>query len=393
MPLKARQTVILTLTGLVFVTAAFAAGFVARGVAPLPGDSYRLVHEAHLLLEEHSLADLPTPLVLERGMIRGMLQEIGDPYTVYLEPEANELETDLLTGEYAGIGAVLSRDQSGRIRLVPFPNSPAAIAGVQEGDVLLGADGQTFGPETSLEAVSAVLRGAESTPVEIRIAPRRPGDPEVRLTILRRVFPLPSVAGYLLPDDPTVGVLAITVFSDRTLQEIETAYTNLSQRGARRFILDLRGNPGGLLDSGIATARYFLDSGVVVTEQQRDGVQQTVEVESPGPAAEVPLVVIVDRATASAAEIVAAALQENGRAPLVGTTTYGKGSVQLIFELSDGSSLHVTSARWLTPAGEILDGVGLEPDIAVDPSAAATGPDPFLAAAAEWLHAQTEVEP
>ncbi|MCJ7706530.1 MAG: hypothetical protein MUO38_02815, partial [Anaerolineales bacterium] len=119
MPLKARQTVILTLTGLVFAAAAFAVGFVARGLVPLPDDSYRLVHEAHQLLEEHSLADLPAPIVLERGMIREMLQEIGDPYTVYLEPEANELQTDLLTGEYAGIGAVLSRDQSGRIRLVP----------------------------------------------------------------------------------------------------------------------------------------------------------------------------------------------------------------------------------------------------------------------------------
>jgi carboxyl-terminal processing protease len=393
MPPKARQTAILTLTGLAFVAVAFIAGFVARGFTPLPDDSFPLVHEARRLLEEHYLGDLPGSIVLERGMIRGMLQEIGDPFTVYLEPEAQELQTDLLTGEYGGIGAVLSRDQSGRIHLVPIPEGPAALAGVQEGDVLLGADGQTFGPETSLEAVSAALRGTEGTPVEIRIAPRQPGDPEIRLTILRRVFPLPSVAGYLLPDDPTIGVLVITVFSDKTPRETEDAYASLRQRGAERFILDLRGNPGGLLDSGIATARYFMDSGVVVTEQQRDNARQTYQVDTPGPAARVPLAVTVDSATASAAEIVAAALQENGRAPLVGTTTYGKGSVQLIFELSDGSSLHVTSARWLTPDGETLDGVGLQPDIAVDPATEVAGPDPYLAAAAEWLLTQVEVEP
>jgi carboxyl-terminal processing protease len=162
-------------------------------------------------------------------------------------------------------------------------------------------------------------------------------------------------------------------------------YRDLLARGADKIILDLRGNSGGLLDSGVDVSRFFLASGIVVTERGRGGSEQIYRATRAGEAASVPLAVLVDSSTASAAEIVAAALQANGRAPLIGTPTYGKGSVQLIFELSDGSSLHVTSARWLTPAGDQLDGVGLSPDIALDPTAAPQGSDPFLQAAAAWL--------
>jgi carboxyl-terminal processing protease len=191
----------------------------------------------------------------------------------------------------------------------------------------------------------------------------------------------------LLPDDPTIGVLAVASFSERTPDELEAAYAGLLERRASGFILDLRGNSGGLLDSGIAVSRFFLESGVVVIERGRGDDEEIHRATRPGEAADAPLAVLVDGGTASAAEIVAAALQANGRAPLIGTVTYGKGSVQLIFELSDGSSLHVTTARWLTPSGDEIDGAGLMPDIPLDPASAPAGIDPFLQAGAAWLNA------
>jgi carboxyl-terminal processing protease len=179
--------------------------------------------------------------------------------------------------------------------------------------------------------------------------------------------------------------MAVTSFSERTPGEVREAYVDLVSRGALQFVLDMRANSGGLLDSGIEVARFFLGAGIVVIERGQAGAEEVYRATEPGEAAGVPLAVIVDGTTASAAEIVAAALQANGRAPLVGTPTYGKGSVQLIFELSDGSSLHVTSARWLTPEGIQLDGTGLTPDVAVDPADVSQGADPFLAAATRWL--------
>jgi carboxyl-terminal processing protease len=213
------------------------------------------------------------------------------------------------------------------------------------------------------------------------------------VTVVRESIPIPSVTGYLFPDNPVIGVMAVTSFSERTPDEIREAYIDLVGRGALQFVLDMRSNSGGLLDSGIEVARFFLDVGIVVVERGPGGSEEVYRATERGQAAGAPLAVVVDGTTASAAEIVAAALQANGRAPLVGTPTYGKGSVQLIFELSDGSSLHVTSARWLTPEGVQLDGTGLTPDVAVDPDDTSQGADPFLAAAVRWLAGPESLSP
>ena len=360
----------------------FAGGYLWRGMAPA---RYQLLDEAHTLLAEHYLDPLPEPLVVQRGMIRGMLQEVGDPFTLYVEPAAHELESGNLAGEYGGIGVFLTLDQEGRVHLVPASDGPAARAGVQEGDILAEIDGDSLENGASLEEVGAALRGPAGTEVILTLISAQADTAQRSVTVVREVIPLPSVTGYLLPDDPSIGVIALTSFSERTPNELEAAYADLVGRGAARFILDLRANSGGLLDSGIEVARFFLETGIIVIERGRAGAEEVYRANRAGEAAEVPLAVVVDGATASAAEIVAAALQANGRAPLVGTPTFGKGSVQLIFELSDGSSLHVTSARWLTPVEAQIDGTGLTPDVWVDPGAAAQGTDPFLLAAASRL--------
>jgi carboxyl-terminal processing protease len=193
-------------------------------------------------------------------------------------------------------------------------------------------------------------------------------DPEdaSEVRILRESIPLPSVTSYAHPDDPAVGVLAITIFSEKTPDEVEEHYSSLMGEGVTGLVLDLRGNSGGLLDSAIEVARFFLDEGLILKEIQSESKLVEHNADSPGAGASIPLSVLVNGGTASAAEIVAGALQANGRAPLIGQKTFGKGSVQLVFELSDGSSLHVTSARWLTANGIALDQIGLEPDIPLE---------------------------
>jgi carboxyl-terminal processing protease len=388
MPPSQRERFLGLLAAMSLAAVGFAAGYLARGPA---SRDYPLLSEASVLLQEHFLDPLPGAAELQRGMIRGMLQELDDPFTVYVEPATHELESDQLSGEYGGIGVLLTLDAQGRLRLVPSSGGPADRAGVREGDVLLAIDGVLVEHGTPLDVVSASLRGPEGS--EVRLTLTSAGESPREVAVVREVIPLPSVAGYLLPDDPTVGVLAVTSFTERTPGEVLETYGDLRGRGVTGLILDLRGNSGGLLESGIEVARAFLESGVVMIERGRRGVQETVRVERPGEASDLPLAVIVDGSTASAAEIVAAALQDNGRAPLIGVRTYGKGSVQLIFELGDGSSLHVTSARWLTPSGDQIDGAGLQPDLLVDPAAAAPGSDPSLEAALAWLSGVRDGEP
>lgn len=392
MPSRAKTLLFVVGCSLLSVTIGFAGGFAARGLLD-GGRAYPLVAEAHEYLGQYFIEDLPPDVELERGMIQGMLQVLGDPYTSYVEPQAHELESDTLAGEYGGIGTYVSIDEAGLVHLVPFADGPAARAGVMEGDVLLAIDGQRLGPESTLQDVGAALRGPAGSSVQLLLAPRQEGGVELEIAVTRETIALPSATGYLLPDDPAIGVIVVSVFSQRTPGEVRAAHDDLTGRGAMAIILDLRGNPGGLLDSAVDVARFFLETGIVVFQQERDGTEQVFRVETPGAAIQIPLAVLADGSTASAAEIVAAALQANGRALVVGQPTYGKGSVQLIFNLSDGSSLHITNARWLTPDRQALDRAGLQPDILVDPASSAGSGDTILAAAVQRLQAEREQRP
>ncbi|MBI3243810.1 MAG: S41 family peptidase [Chloroflexi bacterium] len=370
-------------TAIAFTTTYFAGYFTRAAVErnqTARDERYPLLAEVHNIVDTNFQGQMPTDTQLEYGLIRGLLTSLGDRYTIFLEPPAQELETQSLQGEFGGIGVNLRRDEAGVIVISPFPDLPAAVAGIQEGDVLVAIDGQTITPETSLDEVSALIRGPVDTEVTVTI---QQSDALRDFKLKRQNFEIPSVTWRALEQDSTIGLVSVSRFSDKTPLEVQRALDDLQAKGVASIVLDLRGNGGGLLDSAINTAYLFLDGGVVMIEDRRGEAEQTYTAPGKGVAADLPLTVIINGGTASAAEILAGALRDRGRSPLIGQTSFGKGSVQLIFTLSDGSSIHVTNARWYTPNHTGIDGLGLKPDIEIQPGA--DGSDPELNRAVEYL--------
>jgi len=360
----------------------FAGGFTAASVRQHEAlQSTDLLREALGLLERNHFNPLPASLQLQRGMIRGLVGALEDPFASYQSPAEDELESQTLQGAYGGIGALLQPTEDGFV-LIPYEDGPAWRAGVLEGDRLLQIDNLLLAVDQPLAEISAALRGEPGTQVSLRVA-RGPDRSERTFEIEREVIPLPSVTAYHHTQVPGIGVLTVTNFSQSTPSELQRALTALTEDGVVAWILDLRNNPGGLLDSAIATADLFLEDGQILSERSKEGVITEHRAQPSEDDWLAPMVVLINGGTASAAEVVAGALGDNQRAPLIGEPTYGKGSVQSIYGLSDGSNLHITTARWFTPAGLALDGDGLVPDVlvATDPERA----DAIMAAAVAWL--------
>jgi carboxyl-terminal processing protease len=319
-------------------------------------------------LEQDFYGELPPARERTYGAIRESLALLGDPYTIFVEPQPRELERDQMRGAFGGVGVDIWYDAGGRMALSPYPDSPAEKAGILKGDILLAVDGESITSETTIDDVHAQLHGEIGTPVTLTLS--RPGEgsptpPPFDLTITREEIKVPSVTWRVLDQAPAVGYVYVQGFTDRTDDEVIAALQDLEREGTTSLVLDLRNNFGGLISPAADVASQFLSDGVVMYEQRRDAEERAFAVREGGIAADVPMVVLVNGNTASAAEIVAGALQDHDRAPLIGERTFGKGSVQLIYDLSDGSSLHVTSAIWLTPDHRRIEGQGLTPDILV----------------------------
>jgi carboxyl-terminal processing protease len=358
-----------TLLVLALLSAGFLGGFGTHAflsrIGRLAGD-FPILQQAHSILSNHAYTDLPESTPLQYGMIRGMLQAYGDPFTTFLEPVQSELEGHSLQGHFGGIGVRLGNDADGFAVLFPFPEGPAAEAGVLEGDRLLGVDELVVNLNTPMDVIQAAVRGPVGKTVALKLG-RPPDYSPVEVLITRREIPLPSVTWHLEPSRPQVGVVEINIIAASTPVEIEKAVSDLQVRGATHFILDLRNNGGGLLSAGVDTARLFLEEGIVMQQQYRGKEVETFRVQKPGALSGIPLAVLVNQGTASAAEIIAGALQAHERATLVGTPTFGKDSIQLIFELQDGSSMHITAAKWWVPGLEQAEGVAsLQPDLTVE---------------------------
>jgi carboxyl-terminal processing protease len=355
-----------TFLAVVLLAGNFAAGYLAHEYLVFGGrqeSDFPLLLQAHAILKNHAYNDLPEDPQLQYGMIRGMLQAYGDPFTSFLEPVQSTLEGHSLQGHFGGIGVRLGLDEEGYVLLYPFPDGPATEAGVMEGDRLMAVEQAFFTPPVAMEMVQTAIRGPVGRPVTLQVA-RPPEYTLIEVTMVRREIPLPSVTWHLEPSDPALGVVEINLIAASTPDEVQRAFNDLQERGANRFVLDLRNNGGGLLSSGIETARLFLKEGEVMHQQYRGQEVEIYRVEKPGPLVELPLAIWVNQNTASAAEIIAGALQAQGRAALVGFPTYGKDSIQLIFPLQDGSSLHVTAAKWWIPGLQRPeDSLGLQPDI------------------------------
>jgi len=318
--------------------------------------------EAWRILQRDFFGDQPANQQRTYAAIQGLAQSYDDPHTYFVEPQPRQREKENLSGEFGGIGAWVSTDDQGNIVLKPMPGRAAETAGILEGDILVAINGTEITTELSQDQVLDMIRGPIGEPVELQL---RRGDAAdlVTVSVVRERVETPSVEWRVLEESPKVGYIAIRQFTERTADELDSAIADLNAKDVSFLVLDLRHNGGGLLQSSIDVASRFLNDGVVLFERKNDGSRETYRVEAAQRAPNWPTAVLVDGATASAAEIVAGALQDRGRAQLIGEKTYGKGSVQLIRDLSDGSSVHVTVARWQTPNGHEINGVGLSPNI------------------------------
>jgi carboxyl-terminal processing protease len=349
-------------------------------------DQFSVYWEAWHIVEDKFYGDIPDGSVLVYGAIRGALQTLQDPYTIFVEPQPRALEKAELEGQFGGIGAYVARGPEGEVILTPMVDSPAEQAGVQEGDELIQVDDTPITPQMTTDEVVLLIRGEVDTQVKLALQRADATDPVV-VTITRKVIETPSVDWRVLEQDHDTGYIRIRLFTERTGRELEHAIQDLREAGITQLILDLRDNGGGLLDAAVDVSSQFLNEGVVLYEDRRDQPEKFYSVKKGGLAVDLPLVVLVNGGTASASEIVAGALRDYERGPLIGERTFGKGSVQLVYDLSDQSSLHVTVARWLTPNRHRIGEEGLAPDVEVIPSETdrASGADPQLEQAIAYL--------
>lgn len=372
-PASVAMSVLKGAAGGLLIGGTFVAGYTFRdysatGLLPWQEGArteYQLLSEAESLLNQHYLFDLPDSTTLDRGATAGMVAAVGDNFTFYVEPETAEIDSTNLAGVFGGIGVTLITREDGQFEVGEvYRDNPAFEAGMLTGDIIVAVDGtEIVAGDTSIDDLVALIRGDVGDPVTITVAR---GIEELDIEIIRAEVLLPSVFWRILEEDGRVGYVQITRFTGRAPEELEEAINDLSDDGAEAYILDLRGNGGGLVDSSVDVASVFLDGGLILTEERANRPIERFNASRGGAATEEPLIVLVDSATASASEIVAGALRDRDRAVLVGQQTFGKGSVQLILEMSDGSSLHVTTARWFTPDNTPLDGAGLTPDIVIE---------------------------
>jgi len=378
----------------VLTVSAFAAGYFindivyARNSSVQAQEDFDVFWEAWGRIEDSFLGTLPDGQQRTYAAIRGSMQALDDPYTIFVEPVAREQERERLQGRFGGIGAYLSRPEvGGDVVLEPIPGNPAEAAGIVSGDVLMAVDGTPITTGMTVAEVADIVKGEKGTAVVLTVL--HPGDSEtVDIEIVRAAILIPSVSYRLLDEDPHIGYIRLSRFSGESEGEVADAIQELQSQGADQFVLDLRQNRGGLLDAAIEIADHFLDSGPVLFQQSNDEGERTFNATGKTLAPEAPLVVLVDGGTASASEIVAGAFRDRDRALLVGhEKSFGKGSVQLVYDLNDGSSVHVTSARWYTPEHTQLDGEGLEPDILVELTQEAidNGQDEVLSRAIQLL--------
>jgi carboxyl-terminal processing protease len=389
-----RVLVILLLTGLI-VFVAFFAGFGLNyyqvRTQPTLSDipkTFPLFWEVWGKIQGDFYGDVPNRQTLTRGAIRGMLQGLNDPHTIYIEPEPARNEQTTLQGETGDIG--LNLDIKGGVLTIvaPIPGSPADKAGLRAGDIVVKIGEKEVALHTTPQEAAALLRGPVGSKVSMQV--RRIGEPKpMDLELVREKYALPTVESKVLPNT-SYGYIKITMETAETANEFNRALDTLKNQRVTGIVLDLRNNPGGLFpDPVLDIAGQFLkNNDVVLYEKYRDGTEKEYKAGSRRGATELKVVVLINNGTASAAEILAGALKDYGRGILIGEPTYGKGSVQSVRRLSDGSALHITTATWLTPKKKQIEGAGLQPDIAVPLTneSIQKGIDPQLNRAIEYLN-------
>jgi len=307
------------------------------------------------------------------GAISGMVQALGDPYTVFLPPNQNKDTKDSLGGHFEGIGAQLGVKDKKIIIVAPLKGTPADISGLKAGDWIVKVDGKETANWTLPETVTAI-RGPKGTKIVLTIVHKNEDKP-VDVSVVRDTIKVPSVEWSMKNDassSASVVYLKLSQFGDQTNDEWNKAVGEIvgklgadNNQKIKGVILDLRNNPGGYLSGAVYIASEFLKDGTIVIQEGADGSRNNFTVNRTGQLLNVPLVVLVNKGSASASEIVGGALQDRKRAKLVGETTFGKGTIQDVQDLSTGAGLHITVAKWLLPSGKWVNGTGVNPDVAV----------------------------
>lgn len=312
------------------------------------------------LTERYVNQDALDPQAMFYGAIKGVVSSVGDPYTFFLTPKENKQSKDDLSGKFEGIGAQLGLKNGNIVIIAPLRNSPAGEAGVRSGDIILKVDNKSTEGWSLQKAVSKI-RGEQGTDVVLTVFRN---EEELDITITRDEIKVPSVE---LTFEDNVALLTLTRFGERTNADWDKAVQTIQERWKSGqisgMVLDLRDNPGGFLQSAVYIASEFLPEGKLVVKQQfSDESSDDFSVDRPGKLRDIPLVVLINQGSASASEIVAGALRDYNRAVLVGTKTFGKGSVQEALDLKGGAGLHVTIARWILPKGDWINGKGIKPE-------------------------------
>ena len=357
--------------------------------SPLDGADLSTLYQTWDIVADEYDGALPTTEELIQSAISGSLGALGDTYTRYVSPEVAERTREDMGGAVEGIGAMVRENEDGLFEIVrPIDGQPADLAGLKAGDVLIEVDGQSV-LENSFDEVILMVRGPAGTTVNLKVL--RQDEPEpLEFSIVRARFDVPVVEYEMLPAEMTggaaIGYIHLTEFGRTAEEKVLEALTAILAQQPAGLVFDLRDNPGGFLDQSVAVADAFLPQGVVLLERNIRGLDESFSSDDGDAAESIPLVVLVNAGSASASEIVAGAIQDRGRAVLVGETTFGKGSVQQVHTLSDGGELRVTVARWYTPNNHSIQDEGITPDIAVETPEDLGGPeDGQLLRAIEYL--------
>jgi carboxyl-terminal processing protease len=340
-------------------------------VPPGTAQDFQLIVDAWNTIEKNYVdrsAVSNTPLAY--GAITGMVNALGDTgHSRFMSPQAVQSENSYTSGQFEGIGAEVQTKDNQTVIVAPIPGSPAEKAGVEPGDIIVKVDGGDVSG-LPLESVVNKILGPAGTQVQITL--QNPTTKQNRtLTITRARISVQNVSWNLIPGT-SIADVQIAGFSSGVTSQLKAAITAIQAQGATGLILDLRNNPGGLLNESVSLASQFLKSGVVLQEKDAQGKINNVNVQHGGTATDIPMVVLINQGTASAAEIVSGALQDSQRATLVGETTFGTGTVLDTFSLPDNSALLLATREWLTPKGRVIWHKGIQPDqtVSLPPNAA-----------------------
>ncbi len=363
-----RFVVVTTMAVMLLVAAACSGGNSggddATSIEGLPPEFQRLAEVWELLNREHIDAEGLNPQIISDGAIRGMVRALEDPYASFLSQEQYSLESEDIRGFFGGIGAEVGVRDGVMTILSPMPDTPAEAAGVKPGDVILAVDGESIRGLSLLEVVH-LIRGEKGTTVTLLLRHLRSSEP-VSIEIERDIIKLESVS--LLMQVGRIGHLRLSGFTGTTGEELKEALDRFERSKGVGLVVDLRNNPGGLVSSVVEVTSQFIGDGLVLYQVDAKGNRRDWDVKSGGKALDIPMVVLVNEFSASASEVFAGAIIDNERATIIGTTTFGKGSVNNLWPLDDGSGIIFTTARWFTPNGLLIEGEGITPDVLLEPA-------------------------